>query len=135
MNKAISIAITYSIFALLFLGIAIGGAHITYKYGRYVVEYPVAGGIFLYVSLLYPIYSLYRIGKEHDLKGVLLTLGILVVSLLICIGIGWIIAKAKGLAGEYIFSDLAGALASVSAIGFIIGGIAGFIGRAMAKKY
>jgi len=133
-NKAIAIAIVYSIFALLFLGIAIGTADITYKYGRYYVEYWAAGGVLLYASLIYPIYSMYKVGKEHGFKEVSLVLGILVVALLICTGIGWLMAKVKGFEGEYIFPDLARALAYVSAIGFTIGGIAGFIGRATAKK-
>jgi len=77
---------------------------------------------------------MYRVGKEHGFKEVLFVLGILVVALLICIGIGWLMAKARGFAGEYIFPELAGLLAYMSAIGFTIGGIAGFIGRAIAKK-
>jgi len=133
-NKALSIAITYSILALLFLGIAIGTAHVTYEYGSYYVEYWVAGEAFLYASLIYPIYSMYSVGKEHGFKEVLLVLGVLVIALLICIGIGWLMAEAKGSVGEYIFPKLAGALAYMSAIGFTIGAIAGFIGRAIAKK-
>jgi len=77
---------------------------------------------------------MYRVGKEHGFKEVLLVLGVLVVAMLICIGIGWLMAKAKGFAGEYIFPDLQAALVNISAIGFTIGGIAGFIGSAQAKK-